>query len=97
MPYPDGFSSFLFNAAQAPRPEPRDLTAEELADIAVLRRAVEALEAGGAVIRELPTLATGVDHTPRHVCLEIEGQIELLIGSITEIEARPEIEEVDPA
>jgi len=93
MPYPDNFSSLLFCRAWGrDRIEPRDLTAEEKADIETLLAARRIIDEAKAALDLLPVVRFEVDHTPHDTSDQLGSELEQLEESIREIRRQPEAE-----
>jgi hypothetical protein len=93
MGYPGFFESVLFAQKWGrDRIEPRDLTADEQADIAILRDAIREIGTVRAKLDRLSVVEFKVDHTPRDTIAQIDCEIEMLEESVREIERIPEIE-----
>jgi N-methylhydantoinase B/oxoprolinase/acetone carboxylase alpha subunit len=93
MGYPGFFESVLFAQKWGrDRIEPRDLTADEQADIAILRDAIREIGTVRAKLDRLSVVEFKVDHTPRDTIAQLDWEIEMLEESVREIERVPEDE-----
>jgi hypothetical protein len=93
MGYPGFFESVLFAQKWGrDRIEPRDLTADEQADIAILRDAIREIGTARAKLDRLSVVEFKVDHTPRDTIAQLDWEIEMLEESVREIERVPENE-----
>jgi len=73
------------------RVEPRDLTRDELLDIATLREAIAIAEDAASKLRAIPHRVKA-EHTPQDTAREISWNIAQLKASIRDIERKPDDE-----